>query len=90
MHRGLDFDLLAAADARIQGLPELRNTEGFVVLHRGEVAFERYYRGRLPDDLADTHSVTKLHVGGRRRAGEQRDARPRHAGGVAPAWRCHV
>jgi CubicO group peptidase (beta-lactamase class C family) len=59
MHGGLDFDLLAAADARIRGLPELRNTEGFVVLHRGEVAFERYYRGRSPDDLADTHSVTK-------------------------------
>ena len=59
MHGGLDLDLLAAADARIQGLPELRNTEGFVVLHRGEVAFERYYRGRSPDDLADTHSVTK-------------------------------
>jgi CubicO group peptidase (beta-lactamase class C family) len=59
VHGGLDFDLLAAADARIQGLPELRNTEGFVVLHRGEVAFERYYRGRSADDLADTHSVTK-------------------------------
>jgi len=56
---GPDLDLLAAADARIQGLPELRNTESLVVLHRGEVAFERYYRGRSSDDLADTHSVTK-------------------------------
>lgn len=55
----MDFDLLAAADGRIQGLPELRNTESLVVVHRGEVAFERYYRGRSPDDLADTHSVTK-------------------------------
>lgn len=56
---GLDLDLLAAADTRIQGLPELRNTESLVVVHGGEVAFERYYRGRSPDDLADTHSVTK-------------------------------
>ncbi len=59
MHGGIELNLLAAADARIQGLPELRNTESFVVLHRGEVAYERYYRGRSPDDLADTHSVTK-------------------------------
>lgn len=56
---GLDFDLLSAADARIQGLPQLRNTESLVVVHGGEVVFERYYRGRSPDDLADTHSVTK-------------------------------
>jgi CubicO group peptidase (beta-lactamase class C family) len=56
---GLDLDLLAAADARIQGLPELRNTESLVVVHGGEVAFERYYRGRSAEDLADTHSVTK-------------------------------
>ena len=59
MDGGLDLDLLAAADARIQGLPELRNTESLVVLHGGEVVFERYYRGRSRDDLADTHSVTK-------------------------------
>jgi len=56
---GLGLDLLAAADARIQGLPELRNTQSLLVMHGGEVAFERYYRGRSPDDLADTHSVTK-------------------------------
>jgi CubicO group peptidase (beta-lactamase class C family) len=56
---GIDLDLLAAADARIQGLPELRNTQSLLVMHGGEVAFERSYRGRSPDDLADTHSVTK-------------------------------
>ena len=59
MDGGLGLDLLAAADARIQGLPELRNTQSLLVMHGGEVAFERYYRGRSPDDLADTHSVTK-------------------------------
>ncbi len=59
MDGGLDLDLLAAADGRIQGLPELRNTESLVVVHGGEVAFERYYRGRSPEDFADTHSVTK-------------------------------
>lgn len=59
MDGGLDLDLLAAADARIQALPELRNTESLVVVRRGGVAFERYYRGRSADDLADTHSVTK-------------------------------
>ena len=36
---GLDLDLLAAADTRIQGLPELRNTESLVVVHGGEVVF---------------------------------------------------
>ncbi len=59
MDGGLDLDLLAAADARVQGLPELRNTESLLVVHGGEIVFERYYRGRSPDDLADTHSVTK-------------------------------
>ena len=59
MDGGLDLDLLAAADARIRELPELRNTESLVVAHGSEVVFERYYRGRSPDDLADTHSVTK-------------------------------
>jgi CubicO group peptidase (beta-lactamase class C family) len=57
--RDLDLDLLAAADARIRELPELRNTDSLVVTQGGEVVFERYYRGRSPDDLADTHSVTK-------------------------------
>jgi CubicO group peptidase (beta-lactamase class C family) len=56
---GLDLDLLAAANARIQGLPELRTTQSLLVMHGGQIAFERYYRGRSPDDLADTHSVTK-------------------------------
>lgn len=57
--RPLDTRLLAAADARIQQSPDLGHAESLVVVHHGEVVFERYYRGRGPDDLADTHSVTK-------------------------------
>jgi CubicO group peptidase (beta-lactamase class C family) len=57
--RTVDAGLLAAADRRIRESPDLSSAESLVVLHRGEVVFEAYYRGRSADDLVDIHSVTK-------------------------------
>ena len=38
-------------------------TDGFVVLHRGEIVFERYYNGQLPSTQHLMYSVTKSFTG---------------------------
>jgi len=47
------------ADARIRAHPGLAATSSLLVAHRGEVVFERYYRGCKAGDLHSIHSVTK-------------------------------
>jgi len=55
----LNNDGLLAADATIRSHPDLAHTLNLLVASRGEIVFERCYRGSVPADLHCAHSVTK-------------------------------
>lgn len=52
-------DLGTALDFAVARAPTLRHLQSIVVLHRGELVAERYYRDRRPTDLSNLHSITK-------------------------------
>ena len=52
-------DDLLAADAAIRRDPDMAHAVTLLVAHRGDIVFERHYRGSGPADLHTIHSVTK-------------------------------
>jgi CubicO group peptidase (beta-lactamase class C family) len=55
----LHDDLTASIEAAVREEPRLRHLQSVIVAADGDVLTERYFRGRTPEDLSNTHSITK-------------------------------
>lgn len=64
----IDLDDIAVvrndgSNTTVSGTLEETETDGFLVLHWGEIVYEKYFRGMEPDTLHLTQSVSKSIVG---------------------------
>lgn len=56
---GLDVELFDGEKVTLEELFDRTYTDGFLVIHRGEVVYERYFNGMEPDTLHLSQSVAK-------------------------------